>query len=266
MSTAYPEMSTYYGFLVGMAYTLPNSIAGLYAGSVTKEGNRKNMLIGVVLLLGACQMTSGIVDSFLVLVAMRFIHGTISSAVNPLAYSLIADKFPPNKRNTANSIVAAANFAGIAMSSMSILLIKSFGWRLTYIAMGGSGLLASLIGALILREPKRGAFVEEESCSGEAPAKPKKGPKPKGFKGMMECLNQVSDNPVCKNTFIAVFLRAFGNVILTAFVPVYFQKVFPAFKSEFALINACALVVLGFTSSILGGVLCDKLSDKTHLA
>lgn len=74
------------------------------------------------------------------MVIMRFLHGLISSAVNPLAFSLMSDFFPPEKRSTANSVISAGNFLGIALSSMTILLIKNIGWRASYLAMGAFGM------------------------------------------------------------------------------------------------------------------------------
>lgn len=122
-------MHLWYGVLVGLAYTLPNSVAGLYAGTLTKTGNRKLMLIAVMVALSAMQFSNGLVNSFALIVVMRFLHGTISAGVTPLAFSLVADIFPMDKRNTANSIVSGANMAGIALSSMTIFLIRSHGWR-----------------------------------------------------------------------------------------------------------------------------------------
>lgn len=87
----------------------------------------------------------------------RFMHGMISSAINPLVFSLAADYFPPEKRTTANSVLSAANFVGIALSSLTILLIKEVGWRASYIAMGGMGLLAASC-SMLLKDPVRGQY------------------------------------------------------------------------------------------------------------
>lgn len=54
-------------------------------------------------------------------------------------------------------------------------------------------------------------------------------------------------------------------MIVTAFVPVFFQKVFPAYKSQYALLNAAALVLFGFSSSLLGGIISDKYSKKNYM-
>ena len=48
---------------------------------------------------------SGFSESFLVLAAMRILHGAINSSTNPFSFSLITDYFPPDKRATANSII-----------------------------------------------------------------------------------------------------------------------------------------------------------------
>lgn len=151
-------MNTYYGLLVGLCYSVPYALSGLYAGSLTKSGNRKLMMIGVVSLLSLFQITSGVVNSFLVLAVLRFFHGAFSSATKPLAYSLIADYFPQDKRSTANSILSGANFVGIALSSLTIILIKQIGWRASYCTMGGMGLLGALAAFSIIKNPERGQF------------------------------------------------------------------------------------------------------------
>jgi MFS family permease len=74
-----------------------------------------------------------------------------------MAYSMVSDYFPPDKRTTANSILSAANFVGIALSSLTILLISEVGWRASYIAMGGGGLLACSL-MMLLKDPVRGQY------------------------------------------------------------------------------------------------------------
>jgi MFS family permease len=78
-------------------------------------------------------------------------------------------------------------------------------------------------------------------------------------------MQEINKNPVCKNIFIAGFLRTMGSMIVTAFVPVFFQKVFPAFKSQYAVINAAALTLFGFSSALIGGMLSDKFEKKSYM-
>ena len=49
-------------------------------------------------------------------------------------------------------------FVGVALSSLTILLIKSFGWRNSYFFMGVSGMFFATIIALFMSHPKRGKY------------------------------------------------------------------------------------------------------------
>ena len=71
-----------------------------------------------------------------------------------MAFSLVSDFFPADRRTTANSILSVANYIGIGLSSLSIILIKNVGWRKAYLAMGVLGLLGSL-GLIPFKNPKR---------------------------------------------------------------------------------------------------------------
>jgi MFS family permease len=118
--------------LAGIAYTLPYMIVGLFAGAITHKVNRKLML-GVMMIIGSLStFLTGSVNSFPLLCAMRVLHGSMNSATSPLTYSLVADYIPPERRATANSILSSAIYIGIAMSSISIMLIQKTGWRLAF--------------------------------------------------------------------------------------------------------------------------------------
>ena len=124
IGASYPQLEGSYGLLSGLAYTLPFSIFGLIFGASTNKVNRK-MVLGLTLMIGGLsQSLSGMVNSFPVLCGMRILHGAMNSALSPLSYSLVSDYVPPEKRATANSILATAIYSGISLSSLSILLIK----------------------------------------------------------------------------------------------------------------------------------------------
>lgn len=80
------------------------------------------------------------------------------SVCNPLAYSLIRDYFPPNRRSTANSIYSSGIYVGNAIASLNIILIQNYGWRDGYMFVGEIGVALALISALILAEPVRERF------------------------------------------------------------------------------------------------------------
>ena len=117
--------------------------------------------------------------------------------------------FPPEKRTTANSILSAGNFLGIALSSMTILLVKQIGWKMSYNVMGLAGIACASV-LMLLKEPLRGAFDKkklicadddnDEELSYVQPAKKKK---PEGLGDFWKSLKKLLDNPVCNNIFKA---------------------------------------------------------------
>lgn len=90
--------------------------------------------------------------------ALRVVLGITCAACNPTAYSMIGDYFPPNRRATANSIFTSGIYVGNAVSSLSIIIIKYYGWRNDFIIPGYIGLIIGALGLLCLSEPVRGKF------------------------------------------------------------------------------------------------------------
>jgi MFS family permease len=48
-------------------------------------------------------------------------------------------------------------------------------------------------------------------------------------------------------------------------LPIFFQKVYPFFKAEYGLYNALIVAGMGFTSTIVGGLLSDKFEKKSRM-
>jgi len=214
---------------------------------------------------------SGWSSSFFVLGFMRVLHGMFNSASNPLSFSLVADYFPPDKRSTANSIIQAGNYIGVGVSSFSILLISQYGWRACYGIMAAIGALFGVATMLLIKEPERGRYLDEATKRKEAAKKEKaaleaansnKNP----VAAFMENIGVVFTLPCAKNVLIASSLRNFGGMIVSSFLPVFFGRNFPAFKAEYAMLNAAALSFCGLAASLAGGILADKLEKKSYMS
>jgi len=268
ISTAYPQLKYWYGLLVGLIYTVPYSFFGLIAGKISDNVNRKFYLGIVLILAGATCGVTGFIDSFFLLGAMRVLHGMLNSSSNPLSFSLIADYFPPENRATANSIIQAGNYIGVGVSSFSILLITQFGWRMQYGIMAAlSGILGLACMALI-KEPERGRYLDEATKRKEAEKKAEKerakaeGGNP--LAAFIKNIGVVFTLPVAKNVLMASSLRNFGGMIVSSFLPVFFGRNFPAFKAEYAMLNALALSGCGLAASLGGGIIADKFEKKSY--
>jgi len=94
--------------------------------------------------------------------ALRFGLGIFESALNPCAYSIIADYFHPSKRGFANSIFGLGIYLGGAMSSISVIIIDIYGWRKAYEFIGYFGIGTAVLSFVFLLEPSKGKFDKKE--------------------------------------------------------------------------------------------------------
>ena len=69
-------------------------------------------------------------------------------------------------------------------------------------------------------------------------------------------------DPISRNITIAGMFKYAAWYSMIFYMPVYFQKVFPIFQTEFATINALSLSILGFISSVSGSLIIDRYQKK----
>jgi len=138
---------------------LPFAVCGLFTGAISDKASSRKCYLGIFSILwSSATIVSSYTSSFAVFATMRVLLGILESASNPLIFSLIRDYFPPSHRSTANSILTSSIYLGTTISSLSILIISNYGWKISYRLTGGFGVLAGILVLLCLREPKRGIF------------------------------------------------------------------------------------------------------------
>jgi MFS family permease len=116
------------------------------------------MLSCAAIAWSACTLASGIIHNYWMLFVFRFCIGIFESVFNPCAYGIISDYFHPSSRTTANSIFNLGVYLGGALSSITIILITSLGWRGTYDITGIGGMIIGFVTLFFVIEPKRGYF------------------------------------------------------------------------------------------------------------
>jgi MFS family permease len=72
-------------------------------------------------------------------------------------------------------------------------------------------------------------------------------------------------NPTAFNLSIAGALRYSEMYAVIYFLPAFFQKVYPHFKTEYGLYNALILGCLGFLSNIVSGLISDRFEKKSRM-
>jgi nitrate/nitrite transporter NarK len=60
-------------------------------------------------------------------------------------------------------------------------------------------------------------------------------------------------------------LRFFETFSIVYFLPIFFQKVYPLHKTEYGLYASAILAICGLSSSLIGGLLSDRLEKKSRM-
>lgn len=97
----------------------------------------------------------------------------------------------------------------------------------------------------LIKEPERGRYLDEAAKIKEQERKEQKAREaaesPQNpLVAFWKNFQTVLSMPCARNTLIASSLRNFGGIIVSSFLPIFFGRNFPAFKAEYAMLNALA--------------------------
>lgn len=86
-------------------------------------------------------LAMGLLDSFAVFLALRFLLGAGESVAYPATSRLIVENFPEQRRGLVNALVDAASKIGPALSILlGGLVVAHWGWRSMFLIMGAASL------------------------------------------------------------------------------------------------------------------------------
>ena len=146
------------GFLVGFAFVLFYSVAGVPIARWADRGSRRGVITLGLVLWSAMTSASGLARNFVQLALARVGVGVGEAAGSPPAHSLISDYFPPERRATALSLYANGVYVGAGIAFMvGGYVVTHFDWRVAFYAVGLAGLPLALLVRLTVRELPRGA-------------------------------------------------------------------------------------------------------------
>ncbi len=160
---------TQVSLLMGAAFAMIYSVAGVPLGFLADRVSRRNLLAAGVLVWSLATIGCGLAQGFGQLFACRVLVGLGEAALAPAAVSLISDYFPPRRRATAIAVF----FAGISIGIGSAILIgggllhaiqsglmaqtplaAAAPWRLVFLLVGAPGLVWVVL-LFTVREPLR---------------------------------------------------------------------------------------------------------------
>jgi MFS family permease len=153
------------GFLVGFAFVVFYSVAGIPIARWADRGSRRNVITLGLTVWSAMTAASGLARSFGQLALARVFVGVGEAAGSPPSHSLISDYFPPERRATALALYANGIYVGAGIAFMlGGYIVTHFDWRVAFYAVGLTGIPLALLVRYTVRELPHGASESEPTA------------------------------------------------------------------------------------------------------
>ena len=238
-----------YSFLVSYGFIAFFATCGLFAGRLADQTNRRNVVAFACLGWSLATFIQSSSTNFGTLLVSRILMGLFTSFSAPASYSILADTFEPSYLATANGIYSLGVYLGGGLSSLSIVMAHSLGWRLASSVIACVGILSFVLITGFVSEPIRKAISHREREQQQH--------EPVRHISFRESLRIAFSDVVILVIFIAASTRFMGGFALGAYLPQFYKRKFPDFNSEYSVLNAFVVSFAGGISSISGGRLAD---------
>ena len=237
------------GLLVGFAFALLYTFAGIPIARLADRGNRRNIIAMGLAAWSLMTIATGMAKNFLHLVIARVGVGIGEAAGTPPAHSLIADYFPIHRRATALAIYSTGVFVGSAIAYLGGgYLREHFEWRTAFFILGAPGLLFVLVLRFTVKEPPRGLSEQRNNTPETSTLK--------------ETLAYLMDSPswVCLMVGASCLSIIGYGVMMWGYE--FYARIHGMPSLEVGKWMALIVGVGGCLGTLLGGVLADRLAAR----
>ncbi len=230
------------------AFVLVYMVASPIFGSLAERYNRRVLVAAGVAAWSLATAAAALAHDFTTLLIARASVGIGEAAYATLAPAILADFFPPERRNRVFTIFYIAIPVGSAIGfALGGLLGAHFGWRVAFLAVGLPGVLAAGL-ALMMKDPPRGGF---DAAPAEAVSWP-------------EALKSLLANRVYLFTVAGYTAVTFATGGIADWFPHFLERVrHMDLVSATTAIGASA-VVGGLFGTAWGGAAADWLAKRTR--
>jgi MFS family permease len=243
------------GLLIGFAFIVVYSVAGMLFGTVADRWNRPRLIALGLTLWAAATVVSGLSKSFLQIALLRLLVGTGAAVLTPTALGMLADVYRPEKRAFASGVYYGGIPLGAGLSLIVVALLEPvLGWRACFYVAGAAGLLMVPF-MLLLRDPPRGGHAAAAAAPASRP--------PAAQRSTAEVLGEIVR--VARRS-PALVASVIGSVIIlwpisASSLAVTWLQVERGFTmTQAGLYAGVIFLVAGF----LGNIVCGWLSDLCH--
>jgi MFS family permease len=239
---------TVLGLVSGLAFILFYSLLGIPIAWAADRANRRNIIAAGLAFWSVMTACTGLIGGIWQLAVVRLLMGAGEACGTAPSNSLIADRFPAERRPLALALFGTASpLAFILFFPLAGWIAQTYGWRAMFIAMGLPGLLLALLLVLTVREPERTA------------------PPPARLpiaRSLVTDLSALFANRCFTWIFAGVTLMGANVWASGAWVPSFFMRVHHLGVSDVANIIGPTRGFIGLLGILIGGVLIDRLPQK----
>lgn len=236
------------GALTGLSFAVMYALGALPIARLAEYYNRI-VIIGVSLVVWSVGTAlCGLASTFPQLLLLRMSVGLGEAGWSPAANSLIADRFPRERRATALSVLGIGACLGSLLGAFGGGWVAlHYGWQAAFIAAGVPGLFLALLVFLTVREPPRGAFDKKDEAASDKPP------------SMGDVLRTIVATPTLIHLTMAYGLAAFGVYGTSFFIPLYFTRALGMNIAETGLAFGLITAFSGAFGPLLSGVVADRI-------
>ncbi len=151
--------------LVTGSYTLAAAAAGAAGSSFLDRFDRRSALAVAMAGLVLATAAAGLATGLFTLLAARVAAGIFGGPATSLAFAIVADSVPPERRGRAMGLVMGAfSVATVVGVPAGLWLAQAGGWRMPFLAVAGLGAFVAA-GALFLMPAMRGHLVHARAAA-----------------------------------------------------------------------------------------------------
>ncbi|MDJ0785299.1 MAG: MFS transporter [Myxococcota bacterium] len=239
---------TLLGLLLGLAFTMFYTLAGIPIAAWADRGNRRSIVALGLTVWSAMTAACGLAQNAGQLALARFGVGIGEAAGTPPSHSLISDYFPAERRATAMSVYAMGIYVGVLFGFVGGgYLIQWLSWRSAFVVLGLAGIPLALLLRLTVREPVRGA-----ADAGATPP-------PSEALPLREVLRTLAAHPSFVLLTVGACFQALAGYAILSWGPAFLIRVHGMAPSELGLRFGLIAGIGGAAGATLGGVLTDRL-------
>jgi MFS family permease len=244
--------NTEFGLLTGLVFIVFYAVAGLFMGALADMVHRPRLIAAAMFGWSLLTAASGLAKGFVSLAIPRVFIGVGESALTPTAMSLLADRFPPEKRGFASGFYYMGVPIGVGVSLLVAgYLGPAIGWRNCFFLLGAIGVAFALL-VLTVRETRP----SRKTAAADAVAAPAVGELLRIFWGAVKgsrALQLVILGGVC----VHFVLGAAG------FDQLWLVKERGFDRAWIAQVSGLIAVVAGVGGNLFGGMISDLFARRT---